>query len=246
MELALTEGPDSPVLVPGAGYTLCPRFTDFNTDRVCEELREIDETRGSAFVELITDPATFANGPVDPVGAMARDLASAQDMTDSQLNAFIALCERRLGLVWGPPGTGKTHFLASAILSLAEANRREARSMRVVVTAFTHAAINNLLRKISELQAERRIYSGDLGMAKATREPGGGDWPGTELHVDAANDWVAGRGQAILGATVWALRRTDPEWADMVVIDEGSQVKVPDSAIAIRRMAPQGRLLDRR
>ena len=35
-------------------------------------------------------------------------------MTPSQLAAFEGILEHGLRLVWGPPGTGKTHFLALA------------------------------------------------------------------------------------------------------------------------------------
>ena len=37
-------------------------------------------------------------------------------MTESQSEVFESILERRWQVVWGPPGTGKTHFLALAIL----------------------------------------------------------------------------------------------------------------------------------
>jgi DNA replication ATP-dependent helicase Dna2 len=55
--------------------------------------------------------------------------------------------------------------------------------------------------------------------------------------------WLASHRIALLGGTVWALRRTAPATADVVVIDEGSQVRVPEAAIAVRRIAADGRLL---
>ena len=44
-------------------------------------------------------------------------------MTASQRSAFEGIVDNGLRLVWGPPGTGKTHFLALAVLCLAEAHR---------------------------------------------------------------------------------------------------------------------------
>ena len=73
-------------------------------------------------------------------------------MTASQAEAYRAICQRRVVPVWGPPGTGKTHFLASMILGLAAAHARAGRPFRVLVTAFTHAAIENLLRKVRAVQ----------------------------------------------------------------------------------------------
>ena len=39
-------------------------------------------------------------------------------MTPSQTAVFESIVNRRWQVVWGPPGTGKTHFLALAILRL--------------------------------------------------------------------------------------------------------------------------------
>lgn len=90
---------------------------------------------------------------------------------------------QRLQLIWGPPGSGKTHFLAATILTLVEAHCKPERpqiegevtdttesddittdehdeiraegveeDFRVLVVAFTHKAINNLMRKILALR----------------------------------------------------------------------------------------------
>jgi superfamily I DNA and/or RNA helicase len=48
----------------------------------------------------------------------------------------------------------------------------------------------------------------------------------------------------VLGGTVWAIRNEIPVGeADLVVIDEGSQLKVPDASIAVRRVGAAGRLV---
>jgi hypothetical protein len=55
-------------------------------------------------------------------------------------------------------------------------------------------------------------------------------WPSTDV--------------ALIGGTVWAIRKGRSELpADLVVIDEGSQMEVPPSSIAIQRLKPGGRLL---
>src|SRR5688572_10194650 len=71
-------------------------------------------------------------------------------LTKSQSEAYQAIRQTRVVPVWGPPGTGKTHFLASVILGLASAHAGANKPFRVLVTAFTHAAIENVQRKVDE------------------------------------------------------------------------------------------------
>ncbi len=75
-------------------------------------------------------------------------------MTQSQEVLFESVLRNRLQMVWGPPGTGKTQFLALLVLCLLEAHRRVVSHgvLNVVVTAYTHVAIENLLIRVAELQ----------------------------------------------------------------------------------------------
>ena len=96
----------------------------------------------------------------------AADVTDALHLTPSQAAAYQTLGQRRVLPVWGPPGTGKTHFLAAVILGLAEAHARAGRPFRVLVTAFTHAAIENLLRKVRAVQQATGVAP-TLPIAKA-------------------------------------------------------------------------------
>ena len=98
-----------------------------------------------------------------PVATVADRVGDELGFTPSQREAYRAISRQKVTAVWGPPGTGKTHFLASTILGLAAAHARAGQPFRVLVTAFTHAAIENLLRKIAQLAA-----TGELPVA--TRE----------------------------------------------------------------------------
>ena len=65
--------------------------------------------------------------------------------------------------IWGPPGTGKTYMLGHLLLAYVLAARRANRPVRILVTAFTHYAINNVLDKVSDLL--RRYGLNDAGTA---------------------------------------------------------------------------------
>ena len=97
-------------------------------------------------------------------------------MTPSQLAAFEGIVDHGLRLVWGPPGTGKTHFLALAVLCLAEAHRAAGESFRTLLTAFTHAAIDNALRKAAELQDRHRHRPRRRFPSQSSATPGWRGW----------------------------------------------------------------------
>jgi hypothetical protein len=213
---------------------------------VIDELLEIDREEDPAFVRMIEDPAASSGSIAVPprLRAAALELARRHGMTASQLEAFVRVVDRSIALTWGPPGTGKTHFLAVAILCLSEAYRRAGKPLAVLVTGFTHAAIDNCLRKILEVQRDRAIVAGDVAIGKLSRTDLSGMAGVTVVENGQGEIFLDSAPVAVLGGTVWALRKSIPAGrAHLVVIDEGSQLKVPEAAIAVRRLRPGGRLV---
>jgi hypothetical protein len=243
IHLDLKSGQMSPGLRPGVRYLLGQRMTDFLTDRAIGVLQEIDGQADPHFVRLIERPNDFI-APLevpDVVRGIAIRLGERHGMTPSQLKALRGIVDRNLELVWGPPGTGKTHFLGLAILCLAAAHRAAGLPFRVLLAAFTHAAIDNCLRKMAQLNGELGVVDGDLTIAKLGSRtlP---DMPDVDEMVDKS--WVWPSATSVVGGTVWAIRKGGgDQLADLVVIDEGSQMQAPPSSIAIRRLKPEGRLL---
>jgi hypothetical protein len=246
---------------PAAGERLLlyQRFTDFTTDGLVRFLEQLDRTGGGLFLELLRDPERTASPCPLPrkVGPAAARQADALAFTPSQRDAYRAICSQRVTAVWGPPGTGKTHFLASTILGLARAHAQAGRPFRVLVSAYTHAAIENLLRKIAELGPERTLgrsasrttRRGDaatfeLPIAKAKY------WQGATacaevLDEDELAPWLDTHEHAVLGATVYSCLKRHAELPgfDLVVVDEASQVRVPEAAVAVSLVASTGRLV---
>ncbi len=66
-------------------------------------------------------------------------------LNDSQLQAIELSCQRTPAFVLGPPGTGKTTTLGHIITALLQ------QSKRILVTSTTHAAIDQALAKLVEL-----------------------------------------------------------------------------------------------
>ena len=228
----------------GERYLLYPRFTDFTTDPLVRFLEGLDAAGGGLFRELLRDPeAAAAPHPLPKkVAPVAERLGKGLGFTPSQHAAYQAIGGQRVTAVWGPPGTGKTHFLASTLVGLALAHARAGRPFRVLVSAFTHAAIENLLRKVRECLDKQAAHPVALAKAKYWQ----GAVAAAEVVPDnAIADWLDRHDHAIVGATAYSCLKVRQELAgfDLVVIDEASQVRVPEAAVAASLVADTGRLV---
>lgn len=221
------------------------RHTDFNSAKVIKALRVLDSLTPSWFARVVADPVStrvrldVAPGLRDVALGIGADLA----MTASQQAALGGTLEHDVQLVWGPPGTGKTHFLAGAVLALYEAHRRSGLPFRALLTGFTHAAIDNLLRKVIEIQDRHDIVGEPVRIAKAAS--GATDADLQRIDPRDQVGWANAAPRSVLGTTLWQAAKVDAVEVsyDLVVIDEGSQLKVGEAAIAIARKAAGGRLL---
>lgn len=64
-------------------------------------------------------------------------------LNESQNGALLAAMENSLTMIWGPPGTGKTHTIIVILNQLL----RQLPSSRFLITAPTHNAVDNILRR---------------------------------------------------------------------------------------------------
>jgi len=200
-----------------------------------------------AVVQLLVDPVGSCRRMrvPEPVRAVTTAFLKEAGLTHSQERSFLHVLDHSLTLLWGPPGTGKTHFLAMTILILLEAHRRAGLPLRVLVTGFTHTAIENCLLKLGDLRAKTGIAA---EMAKLERVY---DERAVELEVVEpyrAVDYLDVHPLCVLGGTTYAVQKMfkdmpDDRPFDLVVVDEGSQLRVAESLLALSRLAPGGRLV---
>ncbi|MDP2872828.1 MAG: AAA domain-containing protein [Bacillota bacterium] len=250
LKLALTVGRDSPAVLAGRRYLLHRSFVDANSGRTAARLAEVDAHAAPAAVALLADPVGGGTRPPGrpDTAAAARLLCPASGMfTPGQERAFDHALQHSLTLVWGPPGTGKTYFLAQAVHLLLGAARQLGQDMRVLVTANTHAAIENCLRKIADLQNAHwaRPPLIKLGPIQTAAAQGAG------LESVPPKDgcyFLSRNPCCVVGGTTFAMLRMFERMPgeapfDVVVFDEGAQVRVPESLLAISRLAPGGRLV---
>ncbi len=244
--LTVNVGRDRTPFVEGDRAVLHPRFTDFTAPRYVDRLLALDRQPENTFVRLLRDPRGFA-APVAETEAVIADAEQTvldAGFTKSQARAFHRVMTGRLTLVWGPPGTGKTHFLATAILALVRARRAHGERIRVGVTAFTHAAIENLLVRVQDSVDEFGLAAGfpiyKLKDARTTR----GERSLEVLPHDRA-DTVVGYPALLLGGTVHSFERLDKSLPslDLLIVDEASQMRPADLAMVLPLLADGGRLV---
>ncbi|NUM34847.1 MAG: AAA family ATPase [Candidatus Brocadiae bacterium] len=239
----------SPRFENGRCYVLHRRYTDFTSEKILNSLKKLDENKDYFCVGLLNDPHSALSKRNRPKSlkteAKYNDFVSAFGFTPSQQKAFQKILDSSHQIIWGPPGTGKTHFLALAVLALASIAEQEGKKIKILVSAFTHAAIENCLSSISKLkqQYEQRIPA--LEITKM------GEWKGQAMpsFIAEKKTWYSDNSfHQVVGATVFAIANPlaleESEKFDVVILDEGSQMKVSQAVLAISRLNSQtGRLI---
>jgi DNA replication ATP-dependent helicase Dna2 len=119
-------------------------------------------------------------------------------------------------LIQGPPGTGKTRLLAHLAQALAGDGER------VLVTAFTHRAINNALNKLVEVDPT-------VPAAKIGQQARADDLLAENYASFSASPLAELDSGYVVGATPFATRtgRLGGVEFDTVIFDEASQITLP-------------------
>jgi predicted RecB family nuclease len=240
-------------------------YIDYNSGKVIDVLQRLNASPENALhIQGCLDNSTLTDwqpvvGEVEALEARLLEVMSAAGkrfaLNAGQQAAWRGVFKEPVTLLWGPPGTGKTHTVAHMLIGYALAAKRNNQPIRVLVTAFTHHAITNVLNKVSELAERYGISGEELRVVKFTRGGNAADeelLPAVEQHTE---DTMAAHLESltpclVAGATVWGTYKGMREagqiiqsWFDVVLVDEASQMKLPDALIAFGAGKPHSNII---
>lgn len=239
-----------------------PRLVDFNLPKVMKNLVRIDQhaTREgrSYFLNLLQDSEGIGARQMpdgSQLEAQALRLITVYNERNrisddvrplifkrSQRAAMLSILRQHLTIIWGPPGTGKTHTLALSLMYYLQL-MHESTTTKVVVwmTAMSKAAIGMFKRKFESL----------CNVIRAIRELRH-DWLDDleirDLRTESYDTIDSGskRLQLIVG-TVWSLfngcEKGKFQRPNALLMDEAGQVTVAAAATVIGKLDENGRLI---
>jgi predicted RecB family nuclease len=199
---------ESTSLIPGG---------PLNTDVMREAVRRYaaavlqeKEDRYSAVTSLLRKSLPQLDG-----GVILRDKA---DQLNGTVDA-ISRMDRTYLVIQGPPGSGKTFTSAHAIVSVLDSGKR------VGVMSMSHKAINNLLKKVEEVAADRNVKFS--GIKKSSKDED--QLKGSVIVESDDNDEVCCGDHGLIGGTAWLFSRPEMDRKlDYLFVDEAGQVSLAD------------------
>ncbi|MBU9711217.1 bifunctional RecB family nuclease/DEAD/DEAH box helicase [Evansella tamaricis] len=230
-------------LIPERNYLLSVRFTDWTSGRVLNGLGAID-AGNDVMLKLLQNPNGYrkkfkANWEEKVVDTLIKQ----SGLTPSQSKAFRSFLNYTLTGVWGPPGSGKTHFIATALLLLIKIYEKRGKRLKILISGFTHNAIENALVKIHQQMTMENVKIGKLKKIQTEKAR-----VVEEVDDRQISHWLNDDKHVILGGTLYNTQKVyDNGWLaekfNVVVVDEASQVKTADSLLALAHVSPKGRIM---
>ncbi|WP_064091517.1 DEAD/DEAH box helicase [Rossellomorea aquimaris] len=249
----------------GERYVLAPKYIDYTISKIINRLKELDKENNWSISFAQGDTSQLYNKISD------RSFSDSLDNLDLLLHqifkgnfyqkqAFKRFVDKNYNLLIGPPGTGKTHFIAHCILTFCKLLiKNNQMSHTIVVSAATNEAIEGCLQKLLEFIEDKEnenFYSSikeQLNILKFAK---------FKTHVlitksQLSNIYILDRKEdyesffnkvsrekiTIVFTTPYTLQKAYADNAippdfqfQTLIVDEASQCKIPDALMLFSRL----------
>ena len=218
--------------------------------------RVLNDPHDNMLYRMLSGYTHVARG-VDPLGLQAYVLACdvvAPTFMGAARDYVASYAAEPLLLVQGPPGTGKTFTTAHAIMARMYAAMCANQPLRVAVSCHTHAAISELITKLAQLKTT--LHDKQHAMANELQQVGLFRYRKNESEVRHAGvTYVADKEQMLtyINEQSWCVVGATPTsiaaladggtWCDLLILDEASQMSVPQAIVAAQVLAADGMLI---
>jgi len=218
--------------------------------------RVLKDPHDNVLYRMLSGHARTVRG-VDPLGLHAYVLAcdvveptfigAARDYVASYADAPLLL-------VQGPPGTGKTFTTAHAIMARMYAAMCANQPLRVAISCHTHAAISELMTKLAQLKTTLRDKQHAMahelqavGLFRYRKNDSELRQPGVTYVSDKDQmlTFINEQQWCVVGATPTSIGALvdGGTWGDLLILDEASQMSVPQAIVAAQVLADDGMLI---
>lgn len=250
-------------------FVLDKYFSDLLTDRVLgtldalqnqpEEARHVHQLIAGGSIAGWT-PFVGAQAAAAVHEELTTRMRMVGDRPDTALNpgqwrAVNGVWSEPLTMIWGPPGTGKTHTVGHILLGYVLAAKLMKRQLRILVTAFTHHAIVNVLTKVAALAERYEVRESDIGIVKLGRRHEVDEslpvWVEQCTDEKKLTDMLGSDAPClIVGSTVWSAYKATQHgpsplcpWFDVVLVDEASQMLLSHALLALAVAKPTANII---
>jgi hypothetical protein len=256
-------------LEPGQQYTLDPSPDDRHGLNCYMSVQKIQNGEQNTLYDYLTRALPQHPPEEKAVAAQHRFLEGLgafqqqglfHDLEESKRQFIGGHSAAPILLVQGPPGTGKTHSTALALLARLQAALCTGQACRVFVSCKTHSATDILLQEIHKVRQRlqewnqrqpnlfRQYFDEHLLALPLYRfDPRGELSEGIQGLKENARLPKKHR-CLIVGATPGGIHRLlksnkNQKLCDLLVLDEASQMSLPEALLAAQPLEPGGRVI---
>ena len=218
-------------------YVLDEDATDWNAPKIARVLNLLKDSKFCPKViqMLLGHTKSFASDATHWIEQWYQPRALAAGLNHLQKQALRLPFREKIGLIEGPPGTGKTHLLVWTLIALVAHAKSLNRSIKILVTAQTHHAIDQILKKVAQT-----IPAADVSGVSLWKYGRIDEGQFSKLGIGQMEDAevLYDRSCLILGATGYGAyqlleKKNFPQLFDWVVFDESSQVLAPYALLSL-------------